>query len=71
MSIKRKHSPVVITDKKRPVAAGVEHLFERLVNAGEKILYDIWSKLKSGLKIRGYVLGRHALQQVDGTAKLI
>ena len=65
------HTPVVVTDKKGAVAAGVKHLFEGLIHAGEQILYDVWSKLKSSLKIGGYILRGHALQQVDGATELI
>ena len=63
--------PIVVADEKRPVAAGVKHLFERLVYTGEQILYNVRSKFKSGLQIRGDVLGRHTLQQVNGATELI
>jgi hypothetical protein len=72
MTQRRNHAPpVIITDEERSVAAGVKHFFERLVHAGEQILNNIWSELKSSLKIRGYVLGRHALKQVHSATELI
>jgi hypothetical protein len=64
-------TPVIVTDQKGPVAAGVKHFFEGLIHASEQILYDVWSKLKSSLKIGGYILRGHALQQVDGATELI
>ena len=69
---KKNHGePVVVTNKEGAVAAGVKHLFQRLVHTGEQILNDIWSKFKCSLKIRGDVFGRHALQQVNSATELI
>ncbi len=65
------HTPVIVADQKGSVAAGVKHFFEGLIHASEQILYDVWSKLKSSLKIGGYILRGHALQQVDGATELI
>jgi hypothetical protein len=64
-------APVVIADEEGPVANGVQHHFEGLVHAGEQILSDIRSKLKSSLQVRRDVLVRHARQQVCGTRKFI
>ena len=69
--VNNQEKPVVVADEEGPVAAGVEHLFERLIHTGEQILYNVRSKLKCGLQIRGDVLGRHALQQVNGATELI